>query len=584
MQNLFHRSSRSRVLLIGLIAIGAVFVIRLFWLQVVQHDHYEALALQSQRTKFTIPAKRGMIYARDGSRTVPLVMNEAVYLVYADPQEVKEEDKEDIKRLMRRVAGGNTIKGYEAKLSDKSLRYTVMANQLNRRQAELIKKAQIAGIGLQESTKRVYPEKQLAGQLLGFVNAEGLGQYGVEGALDERLVGKDGVLNAVTDVRQIPLTISQDNVRIPAKNGDNLVLNVDSNIQRKVEEALQQGLKNVGATKGSVVVMDPSNGAVLSMANYPSYNPEEYTKVKDASLFNNGIVSEPYEAGSVIKTLTMGAGLDSGAVARTTTFQNNGSVQVADFLIKNATTDSIGTTTMTDVLHYSLNTGVVYILKQMGGGSINDKAKKTLYEYFTERYRFDKKTGIEQQGETTGYLVKPNDSEGGPVRYANMSFGQGMNVTMIEVASAFSAAINGGTFYKPQLVGGTLDESGKIIKQDPVALQHGVLNKTASQQLRDMVIDARQAGFLGKTDKKGYRVGGKTGTSQIIDKRTGKYIDANSIGTYLGFGGDSTPRYVIMVKVEDSKTPGYAGTVAAAPIFGEISNWLLDYLKVTPTR
>ncbi len=582
MQVSLNRTGRSRVLLLGLIVVGAIFIMRLFYLQVIKHDYYVAKAQETQVTKFTIPAKRGMIYAKDGSGMAPLVMNEPVYTVYADPSEVEEPEK--VEALLRRVAGGDVRKGFEEDLQDKDARYTVLAKQVNKDQAQLIKQEELVGVGLQEQTRRVYPEGSLASQLLGFVNADHAGQYGIEGMLDDRLKGQPGALKAVTDVRRIPLTISNEYVNQPAKDGDTLLLTIDRNVQAYAEAALKKGLDSAKAKHGSVIVMDPTTGGVMAMANYPSYDPAKYSQVEDAELFQNKVVSDPYEAGSVIKTLTVGAGIDSGAVRADSTYNNTGSVQVADFLIKNATTDNIGTTSMMQILQFSLNTGVVHILKQMGGGEINTKAKETLYKYFTERYRFNKTTGIEQFGETNGYIAAPSDQDGGPVRYANMSFGQGMNVTMAQVTAAFAAAINGGTYYKPTLVEGVVKDGARVQKNDPQVVQQGVLSPGASQQLRDMVVTARQQGIVGKNDKKGYNIGGKTGTSQIIDQNTGKYIDDNSIGTYLGFGGDSTPRYVIMVRVQDSQAAGYAGTVAAAPIFGDISNWLLDYMQLQPTR
>lgn len=577
----FDRRSRSSLLIMFLLTIGAIFIVRLFWLQIIQHGYYLAKAQETQISKFSIPAKRGVIYAKDGTAIVPLVMNEAVYTVYADPSEVK--DSAAVEALIRRVAGGELRDGFEAALRDESLRYTVLAKQVTKKQAEEIKKADLPGVGLQEQTRRVYPERNLAAQTLGYVNVDNQGQYGIESALNDQLTGKPGELKALTDVRRIPLSVSDEYVKVPARDGDNLVLNIDRNIQAYAESVLKQGLEKAKATQGSVIIMNPQNGAVMAIANYPTYDPAKYYEVNDVDVFNNKVVSDPYEAGSVIKALTMGAGMDAGAVRRGSTFQNNGSVRVADFTINNATKDSIGTTDMTDVLHYSLNTGMVYILKQMGGGDINQRAKQTLYTYFTDHYRLDKETGIEQFGEVSGQLIAPDHGEGGPVRYANMTFGQGMNVTMIEVTSAFAAAINGGTFYRPQLVDGVRDARGQIKDKAPEVVRENVIGADTSRQLSEMLVEARQAGFISRDDKPGYHIGGKTGTSQIIDPKTGKYIDENSIGTYLGFGGGETAEYVIMVRVQDSKLPGYAGTVAAAPIFGDISNWLLEYMQVQPT-
>jgi cell division protein FtsI/penicillin-binding protein 2 len=571
---------RSRTLAVGLVVVMGIFVLQLFNLQVLQHEHYAQKAREAQVAKFKIPASRGKIYMQENGQSLPLVLNEPVYTVFADPQEVKDQDK--IASTMRRIAGGNVTSDFEKGLENKKSRYVVLAKQLSRKQAELIRKEKLHGVGLQESTRRVYPEGKMAAQLLGFVDADGLGQYGIEGALNGRLKGKDGRLEAVTDVRRIPLTIGRDDIREPAKNGDDLVLTIDRGIQAYVEKALKEGLKKVQATKGNVIVMDPRTGGVLAMANFPTYDPAKYNEVKDYSVFQNGIVSDPYEAGSVIKTLTVGAGLDMGKITPNTQYHNTGSVQVDDATIHNAIqSEALGNITIQDALHFSLNTGMVEVLKHLGDGQLNAQARETLYRYFTKQYLFGKKTGIEQAGEAKGTIISPKDVQGNNVRYANMTFGQGMDVTMVQVAGAFSAAINGGTYYQPRLVDGVMKD-GALKKQVPQVVKHHVLSPQASQTLREMVVKARQDGFMGDTDKKGYMIGGKTGTSQIIDPKTGEYTDDNSIGSYLGFGGDTTPKYVIMVQVRDSKAYGYAGTVAAAPIFGDISNWLIDYMKLQP--
>lgn len=584
-RTLFTGSNARSTFLIGFIAvIMAVFVVRLFYLQVIQHGYYVNKAYQTQVSKLTIVPERGKIYAMDGRATVPFVLNETVYTAFADPQEVTSPTK--VMAVFRDIAGGNLVDGYEHRLDDKISRYVPIAKQLNRLQADMIRKKNLAGVGLQKGMRRVYPEASMASQLLGYVNNEGKGQYGLEGALDTRLKGTPGILHTVTDVRQIPLTIGENDTRQDAVDGDDLVLNIDRNIQLRAEQVLKDGLKRAQATKGSVLVMDPNTGAVLAMANLPTYDPAKYTEVDEKSygVFQNGIVSDPYEAGSVIKTLTMGAGLDSGAVTVNSLFNNKGFVEVDNTLIKNVEEDPIyDNTSMTDVLQYSLNTGVVHILEQMGGGTINRTAREKLHDYFVNRYRFAQPTGIEQAGETEGIIVGPNEGDGRNIRYANMTFGQGMNVTMIQTAAAFSATINGGTYYQPRLVKGVMGENGIIKEQAPRVVASGVLSAKTSAELTEMIYQGRQRGFFGKFDPPGYRIGGKTGTSQVIDPKTGKYSDDNSIGSYLGFGGSDAPRYVIMVRVEDSKLKtGYAGTVAAGPIFNELSNWMLSYFEIKP--
>lgn len=577
--------SRSEILLWGLGAIIAVFVVRLFYLQIIRHDYYVGEARKIQIQPLTIQPVRGELYVYDGASVVPIVLNENVYTLFVDPAEIKDAAK--VASTLRSVAGGNLVKDFEPLLRDssKKVRYRVLARNLSRVQAEMIQKASLAGVGLQRTTRRVYPEGSMAAQTLGYVNADGAGQYGLEEALNDRLSGRSGLLETVTDVRKIPLTIGKEDINTPAVDGDDVVLTLDRSLQLKAEQVLQTGLERAKATRGSLVVMDPNTGAVLAMANYPTYSPADYTKVEDYAVFQNNIISAPYENGSVIKALTMGAGLDSKAVSVNSTFADGtGCTQVDDRRICNVEEDpKSAAATMLDTLRYSLNTGVVHIVKQMGNGEINRTARDTLYEYFHNRYRFGQLTGIEQAGEAKGVVIAPSEAEGNNVRYANMAFGQGMDLTMIQTVAAFSAEINGGTYYQPRLVAGIRQANGSVTPKSPVVVKTGVLSPEASRQARDLIWQGRKTGFFGKNDPDGFMIGGKTGTSQVIDPRTGQYSDSNSIGSYLGFGGIDSPRYVIMVRVDDAKIGGYQGTTAAGPIFNDMNSWMLANYQLTPT-
>ncbi len=563
-----------------------VFVIRLFYVQVIRHDFYVEEARASQVTKLTIFPERGNIYAGDNlnEEIVPFVLNETVYTVFADPQEIK--NAAEIRKTLREIAAGEVIETGFDLLDDKETRYTVLARQVSRAQAEMIAKKELPGVGLQKGSRRVYPEGSLASQLLGFVDNEGAGRYGLEGYMNKELGGEPGRLETVTDVRRIPLTIGDDNVSRPAVDGRDIVLSIDRSIQFKAEKLLREGLERSKATKGSILVMNPNNGHVIAMANYPTYDPSKYAEVDNYVLFQNQTVSYPYENGSVIKTLTVGAGLDSGAVTVNSTFADGtGCYRMDEWprAICNVEEDpKKSAATMLDTLKYSLNTGVVHVLSQMGGGVINDQARNTLYSYFHDKFRYGQLTGIEQDGELGGTIVEPTAQEGNSIRYANMAFGQGMDNTMIQTASAFSMMINGGTYYRPTLVRGTYLK-GQVEEKKPEIVASGVISQVASDQIRELVWQGRKTGFFGKYDPEGFKIGGKTGTSQVIDPKTGRYSDDNSIGTYLGFGGGDSPEYVIMVRVDDAKVPGYAGTSAAGPIFNDMSNWLLRYLNVLPS-
>lgn len=576
------RINRTRLLIGLMIALGTIFTVRLFYLQVVQHDHYETEAELEHTTKFTIPASRGLIYARNGAESyAPLVLNESVYTVYADPRYVK--DADHVADELRKIAGGNVVNNFEQGLKNKNLQYTVLARKVTKTQADLIKGDNLAGVGMQQESKRVYPEDQLASQTLGFVNGEGQGQYGVEEALNDDLAGKDGLLKAVTDVNGIPISVGTNSVQVPPQNGKNPVLTLDVNIQSKTEQVLADWIKKDNATKGSILVMDPNNGHILAMANVPTYNPNDFGNATDYSVFSNRAISDPYEPGSIIKSFIMATGLDSGVIQPNTTFNNQGFVKVQDATITNVDKQPLGNVTMTQVLQYSFNTGAVQVLKWLGGGDISQAGKQKMYDYYTNHFLFGKKTGISLAGEAKGMVYAPTSSEGGDVRYANMSFGQGMNVSMLQVLTAFCATINGGTYYQPQVVDGYLGADQKTyMPQSTTIKKSWVISADASAKLRQMLHDAREGSVAANGETKGYYVGGKTGTAQVYNPSLGQYDPTATIGSYLGFGGQDKPQYVIMVRVDDAKISGFAGSSAAAPIFTELSNWMLNYLQIQP--
>lgn len=577
MQLGLRSGSRSKTLAFLCLGIMAVFVARLFYLQIIDHDKYVALANQEQLKRLVIPAKRGEIYAMDGSTPVKIVLNEMVYTVFVDPKVVDEPKK--VIDTIRQIAGGNAQPEFEQLVAKKDTRYQIVAKKVTRTQAEIMKKKALKGLGFQETSQRVYPEAQLAAQTLGFVNAEGKGQYGIEDKLNSRLIGKDGLLQSVTDVRDVPLTVGKNSINKPAKDGDNIVLTIDRNIQAYTEQALAEGLKRVGATRGSVIVMDPETGKVMSMANLPTYKPAEFNKVTDAQAFNNAVVTSPYEPGSVMKTFTVATGIDKNVIRPDSTYNNTDSIAVDDTTITNATKGQTGTITIQHALNWSLNTGMVTVAQRLGdGATITRAARDTMYSYLHDKFGLGELTGIEVSGEASGIIIPPTETEGNAVRYSNMAFGQGMNLTMIQVAAGFGAIINGGTYYHPTVVNGVVDTEGALVAAARQAPRQRIISSETSADAKKMIHDARAAFYAGK-DKPGYYIGGKTGTSQtLID---GNYNNNQTTATYLGFGGDDTPKYVIMVQVSGDNLT-FAGNMDAMPIFTDISNWLIDYMKLAP--
>ncbi|MDR1197111.1 MAG: penicillin-binding protein 2 [Candidatus Nomurabacteria bacterium] len=564
------------------VSIGVFFVVllllglRLFYIQVIEHDKYDAMARNIQTQELIIQPKRGEIYTRFGSETAPLVLNETIYTIFADPQQI-----DSAKKVISEVgaAVGDRLEIGVKDLEKSKTQYMVLARGLSNEQNKKVEKLDLEGVGSQKSSRRYYPEDKMLSRTLGFVNVEGEGQYGVEGEFNDILSGKPGLLSGMTDIKGTFLPTSQYYTSIPAENGENIVLSIDRNIQYAADQILDSGLKSVGATKGSIVVMDPQDGSVLAMSSSPSYNPAQYSKVENADLFLNPVVNNAFEPGSVTKVLTMAAAIDSGAVNQKSTFYNSGCVKIYEDKVCNVEQSvSNRTLTATDIFRYSLNTGVIWTLEQMGGGSINNKGKNTLYNYFHGKFRLDDLTGIEQAAESKGDITKPNSNEAWDIRYANMTFGQGFNTTMIEMTSAFAAVVNGGTYYKPHLLYGTLDDENSIHQTVPEVVTNDVVKPETSKAIRQMMFEARD-----HSGDSGHYVGSKSGTAQVYDAKTGNYSKTNFIGTHLGFGADSSgnAKYVIMVRVDDSRAGGYAGTIAAGPIFTNMSNWIINYKGIS---
>lgn len=579
-------NTRRNLIYIVLIAVGLVFAGRLFNIQVVNGERYKTLAQAEQLRKFEIPAERGSIYLRDGTDKFPIVLNQDYKIVYADPRYV--EDAEATALKLARVLPGEA-EDYQALLEQEEKVYVVLEKSVEPTKAEEVEKLELAGVGLQDFPKRVYPEGSLAAQLLGFVNDDGLGQYGVEGYLDEQLAGKPGLLHTVTDARGIPLSTSDEaSIDIPAKDGDDFVLTVDRGVQRAVEDALEKNVKRTNGVSGSALVMDPKSGAILAMANYPSYDPAKFYEEKDAEVFQNLVVSDAYEPGSVFKPFTMSAGLQTGAIKVDSTYFDSGSVEIDGWTMHNALKKSWGQQDMTGVIVKSLNTGAIYVLQQMGGGEIDLKARTSFYDFMTKNYHFGAALGIAQPNENPGLIYPPTSGEGNNVRYSNMSFGQGLTVTMLQVASSFSAVVNGGDFYQPHLIYSTIDgETGEETVNGPQIINNSVITDDVSKELRKMLVGVVESGGGYYAEREGYTIGGKTGTTQLIDA-DGTYSTSKYIGSFTGFisggGVNAVPDVVVMVRIVEPKVGVSAGAEGAVPLFGDIADFLINYYQITPSK
>lgn len=568
---------RVRLWYAALIIVAGVFVIRAFYLQVIRHDHYKQAAINSQLKEYEIPAERGVIEAFDGQATVPIVLNETRYTLFADPKYIEKSD--EVANLIAGAIGGD--KESYKQLMDQDTRYAVLAKKLTKEQKEKVDKLDLLGIGTRETPIRVYPQKELASQILGFVNDEGEGKYGVEQYLNTKLEGQPGQLKAITDARGVPLVANRDNVIDEPEPGKRVLLTIDISMQKQLEEILRKGVKNARSKSGSALIMDPYSGEIKAMANYPTFNPAEFAKEKDAAAFSNAAVASPLEVGSIMKPLTTAAALDSGAVTKNQTYFDPGYFKIDDATITNVEeVAGSGRRSVSDILKFSLNTGATWLLMQMGGGKVNEQARNTWHGYMSDRYRLGRNTGIEQGYEAPGTIPDPKDGYGLNIQFANTSFGQGMTATITQMGAALSSVINGGTYYKPHLVAQLHEDGEKIKKTEPEVVRQNVVSPEVGKTIRsfmETVVDANNP----RADRSGYSVGGKTGTAQIA-RPTGGYYDNKYNGMYLGFVGGSKPQYVAVVRINEPNIPGYAGSQAAAPVFADLSNMLIDNFNVTP--
>lgn len=571
---------RSNWLKVMLIVAMILIVAKLFSIQILEHDKYVAQAEAQHTMQNTIVAKRGEIYMMDGDSPVPMVMNSKVWNIIIDPQ-ITRKQREKVEQILREQAKGYlTVQDFDVAYKDVTSRYFVAARNVPYKNAQEIKKQEFPGVYFQGLTKRVYPEEKMAAGLLGFVNQNGSGQYGVEQALDKELAGTNGVLKTVKDVNNIPLTIGDENVRVPAKDGKNVVLSIDRNIQNKAEQILFEKTKEYKIAHGTMVVMDPMNGRIMAVASVPNYDPSNYGKVEDAEVFQTNATMDAYEPASVCKTFTFAAALDLGKITPETTYYNSDRTVVDGWPINNAWKGHIGTLTMQQALTWSLNTGSTQALRLLGDSEteITRAGKERLYDYYYNKFWLGKYTGIEIN-ESAGIIVAPDKVDATNARYANMTFGQGLNITGIQLISAFSSVVNRGEYFKPTVVGGEI-VNGEYRAREYAPADHTTISASTSKTMKEMLVKTRAAYSMNIQADQGYYIGGKTGTAQAI--RDGKYVMDETIATYLGFGAkneNSDPQYVILTKFWE-KNRTLTGDNHAMPAFNEMSKYMLEYLKM----
>lgn len=570
-----------------LVAIVALFGLRLFYVQVIRYTYYKDAAFSDQFKQYQIPASRGIIEAHDGGSIVPIVLNQELYTLYADPTYVKNAPQAAAKLVP--IIGGNAAT-YAQLMRTVDTRYVVLAKKLSVSDSNKILALKIPGLGTQGQDYRTYPQGDLASQLLGFVDGDGAGQYGLEQALNQQLSGTPGQVKAVTDVNGVPLAANRNNVETAPTDGDNIVTTLDLSMQAQMEQILQQEYQKTKSQGLSALILDPNTGQIKAMANYPTYDPANYQNVSDPNTFQNAAVSNAIEPGSIMKTLTTSAALDTGAVQPSTGFYDPAHWLIDGFNITDIEEDGgARQQNIASILSLSLNTGATWLLMQMsqpGATQINAHGISTWHDYMVNRFRLGQPTNVEQGYESSGY-VPPADMSSPAValQYANTSFGQGVQVTALQMGAALASVLNGGTYYQPTLIDQTISASGRVtIHQPKVVARHVVKPSTGSELiplLENVVTTYYHEGFGYMSFPSDYMVGGKTGTAQIANPAGGYYADKYN-GTYIGFVGGNQPQYVIVVFNIQPDVSGYAGSNGGQPVFADLAHMLINDSFVTP--
>lgn len=568
-----------RLRFLGVIVVITMFVLlwRMFDIQVVKHDHYVALAQGQQRFEKVEIAQRGKIYVHDSMTDpksyYPLGFDIKKFAVWVVPHQVK--NKEELAKILEPLL---TIPSTEIfdKINNDKLYIPALKRGLSLDEANLITVKNMAGVMVTPEMSRYYPESTLASQVLGFVNYDGDGMYGFEGRYNDELKGTAGNVKGEKDT--LGRTISLLDQTAP-KDGTSYVLTIDRTVQYYVEKKLSEALQTYQASSGTVIIMDIKTGGIVAMASNPSYDPNNFKDYanSNSNIFVNPSITNLYEPGSIFKPLIMSAAIDQGVVTPETKNTFDWHVFVDGYEIKTAERKAFGEENMTQVLQNSDNVAMVWVSEALG----KDQMAK-----YIKAYNFFDKTGIDLDGEVAGYA--PQFKYWKDINRATISFGQGISVTPMELVAAYAAIANDGVYEYPHIVDKIISSDGtekQIEKQEGERIIKSETAKTMAEMLYAVV----ENGHSKKAQVAGFKVGAKTGTAQIPKTDGPGYEESeDGLGIYIhslaGFAPTNDPRYAMLVKLDRPKSSKYAESTAA-PLFGDISNFLLNYYyRLTPTR
>ncbi|HLB51762.1 hypothetical protein A3F07_01035 [candidate division WWE3 bacterium RIFCSPHIGHO2_12_FULL_38_15] len=581
---------RINMLLIFFVAGAVILAGKLFIIQVLSHEKYKNLAQEQYWDSQNITSKRGDLLSYDGFR---LASTQTYYLLYVEPKKVTDKlifVKKAVELLAEVKSEGDSKKKTELagvfrerldNIMSSDLVWAIVTKELNPEQKNKILEAGIEGLGVEEEPVRYYPNGTLAAHVLGFVASDESGQkvgyFGVEGDLDRELRGKDGKVLQEKGALGDPILLGGYKKLDPI-NGRDVVLTINRSVQYMVENKLKEGVEKYDAASGSVIVMNPDTGNVIAMANYPTYNPSVFNEEKKAiedinetfrkeTERRNLGISATYEPGSVMKPFTISSALDMGKIVPESTFNDEGQVKYSDYYIDNWNGQHHGVQNVIQLLQKSNNIGAAWVGHLVGARDLTDYLKK---------FGFGEKTNIELEGEDTGSVRDFKSLT--DIDLANISFGQGISATPLQVLNGFNVFINGGELIVPRVVDKILDNEKEI--EIPVKRVRRVVTKKTADTMIELLVLAVEGGEAKFFNTKNYKIGGKTGTAQIPFE--GKYDPNKTNATFVGFFAGT--RDISMIVRLEQPTNSIFAAETAVPLWMSIAEELANFYGITPDK
>ncbi len=543
---------------------------KIAWIQVFNGAEYQEMALDQWTRSFTIEADRGDILDRNGQ---VLAESTTVYSVTVTPLSYKD-DEDERERVISNLSEILSIDKatLEKKVKDTSSGQVWIARKVTSQQSDAIRDLELKGVQLVVDTQRVYPQNDFLTQVLGYTTVDGTGQEGLELEYNKYLEGQDGREIIETDRDGNAISFGTKEI-VEAVQGDDLILNIDYVIQYFLEKAMDEAIVINNPKSITGIVLDPNTGEVLAMASKPDFNlnevPRDDTELLQ-SLSRNLAVSDAYEMGSTFKIITLAAALEEGVVDESSTFTCTGSKTIDGIVTKCWKTH--GTQTLAEAVQNSCNSAFMDMGLRLG--------TEKLYEYI-EAFGLMDKTEIEALSE--GNSIVMDESNVKSFDLARISFGQSIAITPIQLASAVSAAINGGELKTPHIVSSIVDNDGNVVKSTEEATVRRVISEATSAKVRALLESVVANGSGKNAQISGYRVGGKTGTAQKYEN--GQIAVGKNVSSFIGFAPADDPQFLVLFIVDEpAGVSSTFGSIVAAPYVKSILEETLHYRNIAPTN